>query len=307
MPIELATVTRPEDLRDIFRLRHQVFVQEESDLAGTDDALIYDSFDAFPTTRHVLAREDGAPLAAMRVTEHSGVGLPWDNVTRPRRSLESGNERTGSIGMVVCRRDHRRRAGLVMGLLRRGLQALRSCGVGPIVVAVNDDFARTVARMGLEVIGEPFGEPGIRSLVVPMAGHLNGFAAPFGEEFSDDELGGFTDPGQRLLYRRGEVVREAGVHAATAFIVTRGAVRLAGDDGDRIRRIGDCVGLAELITGRTSRRTAIAAERATELAPLRKTALSQTDLPAVASALARQALDEDTWVAADPAAVQRAA
>ena len=237
MPVEIAIVTRPEDLRDIFRLRHDVFVEEEEDMSGRGDALVFDPFDAYPSTIHVLAREDGEPLASMRVTEHSGVGLPWDHARGLTPSAVA--ERTGSIGMVVCRRSQRRRSGLVMGLIRRGLQALRRREVGPIVVAVNDDFARTVARMGLVAVGEPFEELGIRSPVVPMAGHLEEFAPPFDSEFSDDDLGGFTDPGVRLVYRRHEVVREAGVHAASAFVVTRGAVRLTGEDGDdRLRRGG---------------------------------------------------------------------
>ena len=114
MPVEISVVSRPEDLRDIFRLRHEVFVEEEGDLAATDNGLLHDEFDAYPTTTHILVRVRGIPAATIRVTLGSSVGLPWDRLD----SLSGRSDSAHSVSLLACRTAERRKRGLLVGLLR---------------------------------------------------------------------------------------------------------------------------------------------------------------------------------------------
>ena len=307
MPVEISVVTRPEDLRDIFRLRHEVFVEEEGDLAAMPHGLLYDEFDAYPTTTHILARVGGLPAATVRVASVAAAGFPWDRL-RTLSSLDAARDAPSvAVGMMACATPYRGHRGLLLGLLRMVSRVTRAHGAQHVLAAVNADFAGTLERIGFRRLGAATVEIGVGSAVVPMRLAMGSFAPGYQAEFGPETLAGFEDPLVRILLRRDQTFIERGEHLGAAFIVGRGEVLVENAEGDPRRQgVGSVVGIAELVTQRSSGIIARAASTGTEVVPLDSDALHRQPMPTLL-ALATTHLGDDLVLAADPSLMRKAA
>lgn len=307
MPIEIATVRSPEDLRDIFRLRHEVFVEQEQDLTARTNGLLHDEFDAYSSTRQILARVDGVPAAAVRVASVASTGFPWDGLRTFSGFEGSAAGSSVAVGMMVCAAAQRGHRGLLLGLLRMVSRVTRAQGATHVLAAVNGRFARTLERIGFRRLGHETPQADVGGMIVPMHLKMGAFAPAYQAEFAPEDLVGFGDPFVRRLARKGETMLEVGQQVSTAYVIGRGEVLITTLDAEPQRRgAGAVLGLAELVTKRPCRSLAEAATTGTELIPLSASDIRLNSQAALA-ALANTLLGDDIAVAADPGLIRQAA
>lgn len=77
MPLQIKIATTNEEYDQVFQLRHQVLVNEGVFLPRPDGR-INDRFDAFPTTRLIIALVDEQVIGTVRATIDSGIGTSVD-------------------------------------------------------------------------------------------------------------------------------------------------------------------------------------------------------------------------------------
>ncbi len=78
MSFRIVKVKTSEEIDQVLRLRHRVFVEEEGLLEANEDRRIFDRYDAYPSTNMYAAMVDGEMIGSVRVTLDSQVGVPAD-------------------------------------------------------------------------------------------------------------------------------------------------------------------------------------------------------------------------------------
>src|SRR5260370_7246565 len=78
MTIRVKLAQTTNELDQLFRVRHRVFVEEDGYMPERPGRRIYDHFDAFPTTANVIAIADGRVVGGVRFTEPSSAASPPD-------------------------------------------------------------------------------------------------------------------------------------------------------------------------------------------------------------------------------------
>src|SRR5438067_6804021 len=95
MSIRVKLAQTSDELDQIFRVRHRVFVEEDGYMAEWPEQRIYDRFDAFPTTANVIAIADGRVVGGIRYVEPAPVGLPVDDYVDFTPYLRTAPSRAG--------------------------------------------------------------------------------------------------------------------------------------------------------------------------------------------------------------------
>lgn len=231
MPISMFVAKDPAHLDRVFKLRHQVYIDEEQRFAPRPDGRMFDRFDAFETAKSVLAVDTSKPdkpaVGTLRyAARHHVVGSPADafyDFSDYASALGGG---IGTIGMLAVGQRYRMLRGLVVGMVKIAIRELRRLGCRHVLAPVAPDAESAFKGMGARQIGEPFhfGSPPV--LMTPMHADLEQLAPMFREMSFDPRDMLFEDIGERRLYRRGEVVITEGETGAEAFLVMRGVVRV---------------------------------------------------------------------------------
>ena len=78
MSIRIKVANTAKELDDVFKLRHEVYIQERGKFSSdkSDSLRIVDHFDTLPDVANIVAYEGGKAIATMRVNKDSLIGLP---------------------------------------------------------------------------------------------------------------------------------------------------------------------------------------------------------------------------------------
>ena len=118
MPVRIKIATTTAEHDALFRMRHQVYVQQEHYLPPRPDRRIYDRFDAFPTTTNIIAVAGDAIIGGVRLAEPCDAGTPADDYFDFGPHLPRDGARAGS-GSMLCLDRHYRHRGQVTACLFR--------------------------------------------------------------------------------------------------------------------------------------------------------------------------------------------
>jgi CRP-like cAMP-binding protein len=229
MTIELRTVHSTADKAEVYRLRYQVFVEEEQRFHLTLDH-IFDRFDSFGETSNFLAFDDGRAVAGIRVVLDGPAGLPAEQAFdfQPlRRTLTGG---CATVGWICIRKAYRRHPGLVVSLIQMCFRQMRKHGARHVLAVVHPPALALMQRLvGARPLAPQMQDHGLGVAIVPVHVDLDHLPPGSRERFVDPEERPFEDSGQRRLYRRNEVIFRVGDTGGEVFQVLRGVVRIHND------------------------------------------------------------------------------
>ena len=242
MAISIKIAETPGDVDAAFRLRHQVYVEEENRFAPQPGSVFFDRFDCFPSTRSVLARDlslpDAPPVGTLRFASQTEVGLPCDSFfdfSPITRGLEGG---IATVGMLAVARRFRHSLGVVSGMVKFAAREIRRAGGRHVVAPVSPDIEPVLRALGGRQVGDVIhhGEPPV--VMTPL--HIDMDALPpfFRETTVDPKNPLFDRLSERRLFRAGEALIRQGDPGDEAFIVMRGSARLLDGQPEDGRLMG---------------------------------------------------------------------
>ena len=184
MAISLRVVRAARDLDAVFRLRRRVFVEEEARFEHPREH-IHDRFDAFGETVNILATDHAQPVATVRVTADSAVGLPAQELYDFRPLMEALAGGVVSIGWLCIRRDYRGRAGLLFGLFKLAMREARKLGGAHIIAPLHPEVLPMLTRLGARAVDEVAHCAELNVPIVPIHLDLGRLPAGVRETFND--------------------------------------------------------------------------------------------------------------------------
>ena len=230
MPIRLKIAQSTAEKSEVYRFRHQVFVEEEARFQASGDHII-DQYDSFAETINVLAYDERQPIGSIRVIMENDVGFPADDFydfTPFRRTLKGA---CACIGWLCCARKYRRHPGLVIGLIKMCFREMRKKKARHVLATLHPPVLPMLSRIvGAHPIGQEFHCEALQVAMVPV--HVDLHQLPLGsrETFDDPSDMILTDSNERRIYRRGEIVIRKGEIGEEAFLMMRGSVRVVNED-----------------------------------------------------------------------------
>jgi N-acyl-L-homoserine lactone synthetase len=152
--IRIKYATTAEEFDGAFLARHRVFVAEEHAFAPNGDRRILDRFDAFPTTRIVVALAPERVVGSVRFTEDSLSGTPPGEYYDFSEQLPAGAGLIGSGSMLCVERAYRR-SGLAFYLLGLGYAWALARNWSHVVGVSNPDTQDVFLKSGYRAIAAP--------------------------------------------------------------------------------------------------------------------------------------------------------
>jgi len=141
------------ELRDLYRIRHDVFVSQEGDMPPRKDAMIFDAFDSFPNTLNIVALDGDRVVGGIRFVEASAAGLPIESWFEVSAMIPDPAARIVAISLVCLHRSYRGATGIADAMLTAGLAWARSREATHIACAANPEAASFFARHGMRAVG----------------------------------------------------------------------------------------------------------------------------------------------------------
>jgi GNAT superfamily N-acetyltransferase len=143
-----------DDLDGIFLARHRVFVDSDGYLPATADRRISDRFDAYPTTRNVLAEHDCHVVGGARFTLSSAVGTPPDEFFDFSPFLaERGT--VYAAGSMLFLEPGYRGTKITSHMLALGYAWAAAAGATQIIGVVNDKIVGSFVNSGFRQLSGP--------------------------------------------------------------------------------------------------------------------------------------------------------
>lgn len=252
MPIRLKVARTAQELDDVFRLRHDVYVAERgkfSDRRAHDDNRIVDHFDTLPGVANVVAYDGTTAVASFRVNKDSPVGLPpekYYDFSAVRRDIEkSSQELTGgacivSGSMLAIRKNWRHRRNVVAALFKTTTAVMHGWGATHVFGTASAETFSLWGRLGFEGLAEPRWVESVGDSLVPMSAPFDKvYNWAFGASQSVVEwfwLDNFRAQFDRILLSPGEVLFRENDGAEHAYAVDRGGIAISrrGPDGKEV-------------------------------------------------------------------------
>jgi len=231
MPIRLKMAQSTAEKAEVYRFRHQVFVEEEKRFQVTENHII-DQYDSFAETINVLAYDDRQPIGSIRVIMENDVGFPADDFydfTAFRHTLKGA---CACIGWLCCTRKYRRHPGLVIGLIKMCFREMRKKNARHVLATLHPPVLPMLSRIvGARSIGPEFHCEALNVAMLPVHVDLQQLPPGSRETFDDPSEMILADSNERRIYRRGEIVIRKGEIGEEAFLMMRGSVRVVSEDG----------------------------------------------------------------------------
>lgn len=230
MAISIFLAKTARHIDDAFRLRYDVYVDEERRFPPKPDQRVYDRFDAFPQTKIIVAVDRAQPqlgaVGTMRFAVKGEVGLPSDHFYDFSKVLEGLEGKVATLGMLAVRRRYRLTRGLVTNMVLVAWRELRAMDAQHLVAPASPDAEQILLGMGAKPVGESFGygDPPVK--MTPLYLDMMNLRPMFREISVDPQHILIEDIDERRLYRQGQRVMSEGQIGHEAFLIMRGSVRV---------------------------------------------------------------------------------
>ncbi len=231
MPIRLKIAQSTAEKSEVYRFRHQVFVEEEGRFQVSDNHII-DQYDSFAETINVLAYDDRHPIGSIRVIMENDVGFPADDFYDFAPFRKTLNGACACIGWLCCARKYRRHPGLVIGLIKMCFREMRKKKARHVLATLHPPVLSMLSRIvGARAIGPEFHCDALQVAMLPVHVDLQQLPPGSRETFDDPSNMILDDSNERRIYRRGEVIIRKDDIGEEAFLMMRGSVRVVSEDG----------------------------------------------------------------------------
>lgn len=232
MPIFLKAANTAREKDEVYRLRYQVFVEEERRFDHPSDR-IFDFYDTLDENVNFIAMEGGEVVGSLRVTIDNPMGMPALDHYDFRPLMQRTQGKFAGIGWLCVSERYRRHRGILPALFKMIVRETKKRGVQHLIAPLHPPILPLLERFGAKPVAKEFFSEELQVSMVPI--HINyGDLPPGLREFSQDPFHIlFEDSDERRIYRQGEKIVEKGKPGTEAFLIMRGAVEVLAHPGVR--------------------------------------------------------------------------
>ncbi|MEA1890947.1 MAG: cyclic nucleotide-binding domain-containing protein, partial [Pseudomonadota bacterium] len=248
MSIRLKVANTAKELDDVFRLRHEVFIQERGKYSSSslDYPRVVDHFDTMPDVANIIAYEGSKAIATLRVNRDSQIGLPAEEYfdfsdirSRIKRKYQDSKGQEPifvNASMLAIHKDWRNKKNVIFALFKEAIGIMYSWNATHVVAAISEETLSLYGRLGFEAIDDPVWNESVGDTLVPLLAPFNKvFDWAFGSistKVSHFWLDNFCSDFERLILSPGEVIFSQHEPASHAYAVDNGWVSISRTDPD---------------------------------------------------------------------------
>src|SRR4051794_26036381 len=252
MTVRVREARTSAELDEVFRLRHQVFVNEERYMHQHADARIADRFDAYPTSTNIIALVDDQIVGSIRFMKRSPAGISTDEFYDYTACIEP-EPRDGASGMLVVARSCRATPRLVTSMMSMGYLWAATHGITRLFGTINPERLAAFEATGYRQVAPQFHHP-LRDLdVVPMTLDMTSINPHLAAFIRLHRSVDFPCPGERQFHAPGEIVIPADHPAGVTYRIVRGRAAVIDERCDKVGELrrGDVFGQPYVPQART--------------------------------------------------------
>jgi N-acyl-L-homoserine lactone synthetase len=259
MTVRVREARTSAELDAVFRLRHQVFVEEEHYMPARDDRRIADRFDAYPTSTNIVALVEGRIVGSIRFMERSAAGLSTDEFYDFTDHIAPAVT-DGCSGMLVVARDYRATPRLVVSMVAMGYLWAASRGVTRLLGTINPERLDAFCATGYRQVAPEFHHEARGLGVIPMVLELSSISPKFAQFIGRHTGGDSPCPGERQFHGADELVITPSHPDDVTFRIVCGRVAVVRPGGRIIRQLGpgDTIGRETVASQRQQRAHVVA-------------------------------------------------
>ncbi len=240
MSIRIKLAKTARELEDVFKLRRQVYVEEEAYFNDSPDAVIIDKFDAISQVANLIAysEPEHIPVGTFRLNMDCELGLPCEetydfqeyrnkaNETRSEKGLTSA--KFGAAGMLAISKPFRKRRDVFGGLFRMACDVAKFWSCTHIIATINESTSSIYKNLGWDFLSEKIWIPHIGADIYPVAIEFDKlYQWAFGDLVSKgDLLENFSGCFEWLLVGADSVIFEEGEEGNEAYLISSGIVTI---------------------------------------------------------------------------------
>ena len=240
MPIRIKLAKSAREKEDVFKLRRQVYVDEEATFNDLTEPVIIDQFDAFPQVRNIIAysEPENIPVGTLRLNLDCELGLPCEetyNFQEYRKKVNDTRSEKGlspakfvAAGMFAISKPYRKRRDVFGGLFRMACDISKFWGGSHILATINENTSSIYKSQGWEFLSDKILIPHIGASIYPVAIEFEvlyqwAFGGLAGKS---DLLENFTGCFEWLLAGADSVIFEEGEEGNEAYLISSGIVTI---------------------------------------------------------------------------------
>ena len=257
MSVRIKIAETPEEMENLFRARHTIFVEEEKYFEPRPEGQIYDQFDAFPSTVNLIAQVGQEVVGGLRITEHSAAGTPSEHLFDFSHHIPKNASVVASASMLCMKAKYRKIRRLTFMLLCMGVYWVIHRKVSHVIAAINPLIEPMLKNVGFKRVQAPFFNEEIGINILPTILNLKNVHPRFYEMSQFQGFHGTLRTFEREYFRKGEQILKYGDEGRCAYVIIDGRVsvsikgRRADDDSKVIISElgeGEIVGELSLLT-----------------------------------------------------------
>jgi len=238
MAVIIKIAETAQELSDVYRLRYEVYHDEEGLFQDNKTGYIIDIFDSIPNTINIIAYSDGVAVGTIRAVPDSEIATPSDesfDFQPYRQEVRSQADERGlddpkfiSSGMLAIAEQWRNRRDVFRGLLRMATDVAKSRGFTHIIATVNAQTIGIYKRLGWNILSDPIFIEEIGNDIVAVAVELDVMYAWAFDMLKQQRvfLEHFSGCFQWYLLDDGTTIFEQGDDGDEAYLITKGVVNI---------------------------------------------------------------------------------
>jgi N-acyl-L-homoserine lactone synthetase len=167
MQIQIKLAETAAETDAVFKLRHQIFVEEMGVLKATPDGRLYDRFDAYASTNNIIALDQGRVIGGIRLTRWTEAGLPAEEFFDVTPHIPALRQ-VCCASMLCIEAGYRGRNNLAPILVGTMCGRAAALGLSHVVSAINPAIERFLSQIGFQRLGTAKRDPKTQLPFIPM-------------------------------------------------------------------------------------------------------------------------------------------
>lgn len=280
MSVRLKVANTAKELDDVFKLRHEVFIQERNKYSSSslDNPRVVNHFDTLPDVANIVAYAGSKAIATMRVSRDSQIGLPAEEYldfsdlrSRLKKKFQDSKGQEPNIvcgSMLAIHKDWRNQKNVIFALFKTAIGIMYSWKATHVIASISEESLSLYGRLGFEAIDDPVWNESVGDTLIPLLAPFNRvFDWAFGSistKVSHFWLDNFCSEFERLLLSPGEVIFSQNEPARYAYAVDNGWVSISRKDPNNNEMVlanlsnGALFGEVAIFSGKSRDATAMA-------------------------------------------------
>lgn len=232
MGVRIKMASTSEELDELFRVRHRIFVREKRYFTPSADGRLLDRFDAFPTTANIIALHEGRVVGGVRIVEPSGCGYPADEFFDFRPYLPEGAT-VGSGSMLVMEEEFRTVPRVTFAMLGMMYYWALCKGLTHITGVAAPEAEKLFLGSGYKPVRPRFFHEETQLYALPVVLDIVELNDRFSAFVDKQQFRHFLQSFERQFHQKGEHIIRAGETGTAAYVIVEGRVGVSVGGGRR--------------------------------------------------------------------------